>query len=100
MIKITVVLKLLAIVLLAFMTAFIFKELQSNAALEWLLEKKTARITCSPAVPNVKEIGNVQHKNHDPLNKDNGNGCAHQQVASALYRSSESKRRLMKDHAC
>jgi hypothetical protein len=100
LIKLAVLLKLIGVSLMAFVTAFIIKELQSNAALEWLLAKKTTMIACGPGVPNLKRIGNVQHKNHDPLNKDSGNDCAHQQVASALCGNSVRKRRLAKNQPC
>jgi hypothetical protein len=94
-----VLIKLIGVGVMAFVTAFIFKEFQSNAALELLLAKKTAMIACGPGVPNLKGIGNVRYKNHDPLNKDRGNGCAYQQAAGALCSSSESKRRLTKSYA-
>ena len=66
-----------------------------------LIAKKENVVSCSPNGSNVKKEGlKDTHEKSNPENKGSGNGCAHQQVSSALCINSESKRRLMKNHGC
>lgn len=106
--KQTIQIKLVLTVTLAFLCAIFFAGDKINAAKikldQWLLAKKNAVISCSPyrafnkSDKKFNDHGSINNKN--PADKNNGNGCTHQQGANLLCETTNSKRRVFKIHTC
>ena len=104
---------LAALTMMVFLCTIFFAVFRMNATKtkidQWLLAKKNAIISCSPSRSgnanrlmnnNDKELndhGSINNK--DPGDKNNGNGCTHQQGANSLCETTNTKRRIF-IHTC
>ena len=114
--KQTTQIKLVATGIMAFLCTVFFAGYKINAAKikvdQWLLAKKKAVISCSPSgsfnadrlmdrKSNDKNLNDHRSiNNKDPADKNNGNGCTHQQGANSLCETTNSKRKLFKIYTC
>ena len=108
--------ELAALLVMGFLCTIFFAANKINAAKikvdQWLLAKKIAVVSCSSyRVFNKSQSIDQQnsdkkfndHKsinNKNPADKNNGNGCSHQQGVNALCETNNSKRRVFKIHGC
>ena len=95
---------LVALSVMAFLSTIFFAAYKINAGkieiAHWLLTKKNAVISCSPSNNDHKLNDHRSINNKDPADKNNRNGCTHQQGANSLCETTHSKRRIFKIHTC
>ena len=107
---------LAALLVMSFLCTIFFAAHKINATKikidQWLLTKKNTVLLCSPYRAFNRTQLTDQHKsdkkfndhrstnNKDPVDKNNGNGCTHQQGVNALCETANTKRRVLKIHTC